>query len=249
MPSIQPIDLVVATLTFLLAGFVKGVIGLGLPTVSMGLLMLVMAPAKAASLLIVPSFVTNVWQLAAGPSFKRLAYRLWPMLAGVVVGTLAGTGLLTGSHAGQAAIALGLLLMLYALLGLTSVRFSVPPRVERWLGPLIGAVTGLVTAATGVFVIPAVPYLGALNLDKEDMIQALGLSFTVSTIALAVALAAGGAFALGDIGVSTAALAPALLGMAAGGAVRGRFSEKTFRLVFFGGLLVLGAHLASRALS
>ena len=249
MPSIQPIDLVVATLTFLLAGFVKGVIGLGLPTVSMGLLTLVMAPAKAASLLIVPSFVTNVWQLAAGPSFKRLAYRLWPMLAGVVVGTLAGTGLLTGSHAGQAAIALGLLLMLYALLGLTSVRFSVPPRVERWLGPLIGAVTGLVTAATGVFVIPAVPYLGALNLDKEDMIQALGLSFTVSTIALAVALAAGGAFALGDIGVSTAALAPALLGMAAGGAVRSRFSEKTFRLVFFGGLLVLGAHLASRALS
>ena len=107
--------------------------------------------------------------------------------------------------------------------------------------------TGLVTAATGVFVIPAVPYLGALSLDKEDMIQALGLSFTVSTIALAAALAAGGAFALGDVGASTAALAPALLGMAAGGALRGRFSEQTFRRVFFGGLLVLGAHLASRA--
>ncbi len=141
------------------------------------------------------------------------------MLAGVVLGTLAGTGLLTGSHAGQAAIALGLLLMLYALLGLTSVRFSVPPAAEWWLGPLIGVLTGLVTAATGVFVIPAVPYLGALNLDKEDMIQALGLSFTVSTIALAAALAAGGAFALGDVGASTAALAPALLGMAAGGAL------------------------------
>jgi uncharacterized membrane protein YfcA len=249
MPSIQVLPLVVATLTFLLAGFVKGVIGLGLPTVSMGLLSLVMAPAKAASLLIVPSFVTNVWQLAAGPSFRRLAYRLWPMLAGVVLGTLAGTGLLTGSHAGQAGVALGVLLMLYAVLGLTSVRFSVPPAAEGWLGPLIGALTGLVTAATGVFVIPAVPYLGALNLGKEDMIQALGLSFTVSTIALALTLAAGGAFALSDIGVSTAALAPALLGMAAGGAVRGRFSEKTFRRVFFGGLLALGAHLASRALS
>ncbi len=247
MPSIEPLPLVVATLTFLLAGFVKGVIGLGLPTVAMGLLSIVMPPAKAASLLIVPSFVTNVWQLAAGPSFRRLAYRLWPMLAGVVVGTLAGTGLLTGSHAGQAAIALGVLLIIYALLGLTSVRFSAPPAAEWWLGPLIGALTGLVTAATGVFVIPAVPYLGALSLEKEEMIQALGLSFTVSTIALAVALAAGGAFALGDVGLSTAALAPALLGMAAGGAVRGRFSEKTFRRVFFGGLLVLGAHLASRA--
>jgi uncharacterized protein len=248
MPSIEPLPLVVATLTFLLAGFVKGVIGLGLPTVAMGLLTVVMPPAKAASLLIVPSFVTNVWQLAAGPSFRRLAHRLWPMLAGVVLGTLAGTGLLTGSHAGQAAIALGLLLVLYAVLGLTSVRFAVPSRIEWWLGPLIGALTGLATAATGVFVIPAVPYLGALGLGKEDMIQALGLSFTVSTIALAAALAAGGAFDLADVGASTAALAPALLGMAAGGAVRGRFSEQTFRRVFFGGLLILGAHLASRAL-
>jgi len=62
MPSIQPFPLIVATVTFLLAGFVKGVIGLGLPTVSMGLLTLVMAPAKAASLLIVPS------RASAGPS-------------------------------------------------------------------------------------------------------------------------------------------------------------------------------------
>src|ERR1700727_3146265 len=191
--------------------------------------------------------VTNVWQLAAGASFTRLAHRLWPMLAGGVLGTLAGTGLLTGSHAGQAAVALGLLLMIYAVLGLPSVRFSVPPAAEWWLGPLIGALTGLATAATGVFAIPAVPYLGALNLDKEDMIQALGLSFTVSTIALAAALAAGGAFNFGDIGASTVALAPALLGMAAGGALRGRVSEETFQRIFFGGLLVLGAYLASRA--
>ena len=162
MPSIEPLPLVVATLSFLLAGFVKGVIGLGLPTVSMGLLSVVMPPAKAASLLIVPSFVTNVWQLAAGASFTRLAHRLWPMLAGVVLGTLAGTGLLTGSHAGQAAVALGLLLMLYAVLGLTSVRFSVSPAAEWWLGPAVGALTGLATAATGVFAIPAGPYLGAL---------------------------------------------------------------------------------------
>ena len=248
MPSIEPAPLAVATLTFLIAGFVKGVIGLGLPTVSIGLLSLVMAPAIAASRLIVPSLVTNVWQVAAGPNFRRLARRLSPMLAGIVLGTLAGTGLLTGSHAGQAAIALGLLLMLYAGLGLTSLRFSISATAERRLGPIVGLLTGLLTAATGVFAIPAVPYIGALGLGKDDLIQALGLSFTVSTIALAAALAGGGAFDLGDVGASTAALAPALLGLAAGGAMRGRFSERTFRRVFFGGLFVLGAHLASRAL-
>lgn len=247
MPSIEPIPLVVAALAFLIAGFVKGVIGLGLPTVLIGLLSLVMAPAKAASLLIVPSFVTNVWQLASGPSFGRLARRLWSMLAGIVLGALAGTGLLTGAHAGQADVALGLLLMLYAALGLTSARFSVAAAAEWWLGPVVGLMTGVVTAATGVFAIPAVPYVSALGLGKDELIQALGLSFTVSTIALAAALIGGGAFHLGDVGASTASLAPVLLGMAAGGALRGRFSEQAFRRIFFWGLLLLGARLASRA--
>jgi uncharacterized protein len=113
MPSsFEPFPLAVAALTFLLAGFVKGVIGLGLPTVAMGLLSVVMAPAQAAALLIVPSFVTNVWQLATGPRFGALARRLWPMMAGVVVGTLAGAGFMQGGHARQAAIGLGVALML-----------------------------------------------------------------------------------------------------------------------------------------
>lgn len=47
-------------LTFLLAGFVKGVVGLGLPTVAVGMLGLVMPPAQAAALLVAPSMVTNV---------------------------------------------------------------------------------------------------------------------------------------------------------------------------------------------
>ena len=64
--------------TFVLAGFVKGVIGLGLPTVAMGLLAVVMTPAQAAALLTLPSFLTNVWQ-AMGPGFLPLLRRVWPM--------------------------------------------------------------------------------------------------------------------------------------------------------------------------
>src|SRR3954453_10550110 len=129
-PVLEPLPIILSALTFLLAGFVKGVIGLGLPTVAMGLLSVVMAPAQAASLLIVPLFVTNVWQLATGPRFAALARRLWPMIAGVVLGTLAGTGFMQGSHAGQAIIGLGVALMIYALLGLTAVLFAVAPRAE-----------------------------------------------------------------------------------------------------------------------
>src|SRR5262245_4778929 len=52
---------------FALAGLVKGVIGMGLPTVSMGLLAVVMSPLEAAALLVLPSFLTNLWQMIAGP--------------------------------------------------------------------------------------------------------------------------------------------------------------------------------------
>src|SRR5436305_14619872 len=85
--------------TFLLAGVVKGVIGLGLPTVAMGMLGLAMRPVEAAALLLVPSLVTNVWQLLTGPRFGALLRRLWPMMLGVVAGTLAGSGVIAGSGA------------------------------------------------------------------------------------------------------------------------------------------------------
>ncbi|WP_142849012.1 sulfite exporter TauE/SafE family protein [Telmatospirillum sp. J64-1] len=235
-------------LVFLLAGFVKGVIGLGLPTVAVGLLGLVMIPAQAAALLVVPSLVTNLWQLIAGPGLVRLMRRLWPMMAGICFGTWAGTGMLGGANAAHATTALGLALVAYAVLGLASFRLNVPARTEGWLSPLVGAVTGWITAATGVFVIPAVPYLQALDLEKDELIQALGLSFTVSTIALALGLMYGGLLSQDMAGVSLLALLPAMAGMFLGQWLRGRVSPQAFRRWFFLGLLALGIHLAVKAL-
>ncbi|RZS85733.1 hypothetical protein EV675_1763 [Pigmentiphaga kullae] len=229
--------------TFFVAGAVKGVIGLGLPTVAMGLLGLAMAPAQAAALLVVPSMVTNVWQLAAGGRFVHLARRLWPLLAGVVAGTwltaaLAGTG-----SQPWAVRALGVALVLYAAFGLMAFQLRVPPGAERWLGALSGLATGAVTAATGVFVIPAVPYLQALGLARDELVQALGMAFTVSTLALALALARGGALGYQQMAASLVALVPAMAGMWAGQVLRHRISPAAFRRGFFTGLGLLGLYL------
>jgi len=95
--------------------------------------------------------------------------------------------------------------------------------------------------------VPAVPYLQGLALKKEDLVQALGLSFTVSTIALAIGLAKERAFAVDDLGHSLFAVAPALIGMWIGQRVRGRISADTFRRWFFVCLLGLGIQLMARA--
>jgi uncharacterized membrane protein YfcA len=229
--------------TFLLAGTVKGVIGLGLPTVAMGLLGMAMAPTQAAALLIIPSMFTNVWQLAVGGHLQSLLKRLWPMLLMVSIGTGLG-GYLLGMSSGPAMTrALGTALLLYALSGLFLPAFRVCARHERWLGPVCGLMTGIITAATGVFVIPAVPYLQALGLERNQLVQALGLSFTVSTSALALVLLFTGALGSGELGASLIALVPALLGMWLGQWLRQLISALMFKRVFFIGMGALGLHL------
>ncbi|WP_312525652.1 sulfite exporter TauE/SafE family protein [Paracoccus sp. (in: a-proteobacteria)] len=240
--------LVLILVTFFAAGAVKGVTGMGLPTVAMGVLGALLSPLHAASLLIVPSFVTNLWQLLAGPALRPVLRRFWPMMLAICAGTVPGAAWLAGGDADVARSLLGAALVIYAGYSLFARQLSVPSRMEPVLSPIIGAITGLVSGATGVFVIPAVPYLQSLGLSKDDLVQALGLSFTVSTVALALALGAHGAFSVGIIGLSLVALMPALIGMWAGQKLRNRISFVTFRRLFLGFLLLLGAEMALRPL-
>jgi uncharacterized membrane protein YfcA len=229
--------------TFILAGLIKGIIGLGLPTVAMGLLGLAMAPSQAAALLIIPATLTNLWQLAFGGHLKGLIKRLWPMLLMIFLGTGIGT-LWIGMAGGHWVVrGLGAALLLYALSGLFLTTLSVNLRHEPWLGPACGLITGVITSATGVFVIPAVPYLQALGLNRDELVQALGLSFTVSTLALAGGLLWRGALGGGELSASLLALIPAVLGMLLGQWLRQRISAVLFKRVFFIGLGALGAHL------
>lgn len=240
--------LIVIIATFFGAGIVKGVTGMGLPTVSMAILGSLLSPVTAAAILLVPSFVTNVWQLFGGRQFGSLARRLWLMMVMIVLGTVAGSFLLTAGDTHLSMAALGIALAIYAAYTLLAKPFHVSARWERRLSPVIGLVTGLVTGATGVFVIPAVPYIQSLDLDRDDLVQALGLSFTVSTIALGIGLFWHGAAPLGNVLVSSLAVIPALLGMAAGQLIRTRISPPLFRRIFLIFLLLLGLEMALRGL-
>lgn len=239
-------SLAAVTATFFAAGLVKGVTGMGLPTVAMGVLGALMSPLAAAGLLVVPSFVTNVWQLLAGPNIGSLLRRLWPMMLAIVAGTVLGSAWIASGDTGLTTTMLGIALVIYSGYTLFARQFSIAQHVEPWLSPVIGAITGVVTGGTGVFVVPAVPYLQALGLSRDDLVQALGLSFTVSTIALAVGLGLHGSFQSERLVLSALAIVPALGGMWAGQLVRNRISPSAFRRGFLIGLLLLGCEMAIR---
>ncbi len=248
-PSANPFLAVLLTAAvFVLAGTVKGVVGLGLPTLAMALLALLMPPAEAAALLVMPSLVTNVWQLrpwsALGPMLRRLA----PMQAGIFLGTLVGAWVLGAPAGAWARGALGAALVAYAIWGLLGPRFVVSPRSETHLGLPVGAITGLVTAATGVFVLPAVPYLQVLRFERDELLQAMGISFTVSTMALAAGLLLNASYPGTTLGTSSLMLLPALAGMQVGQWLRQKLSPVWFRKCLLTSLALLGIHMMARGL-
>src|SRR4029079_538912 len=125
--------LVLIAAVFLLAGFIKGTLGLGLPTVAMGLLAVTMPPAQASALVIVPAIVTNIWQTFVGGYLRDILRRLWPLMVGTVIGIWLNGGLLTGPYAPYGKVFLGVMLMVYAFLGLRRFSFKVAHRDEKWI--------------------------------------------------------------------------------------------------------------------
>jgi uncharacterized membrane protein YfcA len=240
--------LILIAAVFLLAGFVKGVIGLGLPTVSMGLLAVSMTPVQALTIVIVPAIVTNIWQTFVGPYLRDIIGRLWPLMLCTAAGIWAGAGLMTGPYAKDGTIILGVLLAIYAMIGLTKVRFSVSRRNEKWVGGIVGLITGVVAAATGVQVIPSMPFMQAIGMEKDELVQALGVFFTVATLAQAFNLTSAGLLNASTALPGGIAMIAAFTGMFIGQSVRTRMEPESFRRWFLIAMLLLGIYLTVGAL-
>jgi uncharacterized membrane protein YfcA len=233
---------------FLLAGFIKGVIGLGLPTVSMGLLAVTMSPAHALAIVIAPAIVTNIWQTFVGPYLRDIIRRLWPLMAGTVIGIWLNAGMLTGPYARYAGIVLGGLLVTYAIIGLSKFSFNVARKDEKWIGGIVGLITGAVSATTGVQVIPSMPFMQAIGMEKDELVQALGVFFTVATLALAFNLTSAGLLTAATALPGAVAMACSFAGMFIGQAVRSRMQPEAFRRWFLRAMILLGLYLAGSAI-
>ena len=241
--SMDTFSITIVMLTFLLAGGVKGVVGLGLPTVSVALLSAAFGIEAALPLLVIPSFVTNVWQGAVGGRAAALFKRFGVALTIIPVTTWIGYHYVFAEAPQSMDRVLGLALLVYAGLGLRAVRLSMPARAEPVLTPMVGFVNGLITGVTGTFVIPIVMYLEALGLDRDELVQMMGITFSVSTAALAVVLLMHGAYRVDAGLVSAAAVVPAIAGMMLGARLRAHLTPPTFRKWLLVGLGVIGLKL------
>jgi uncharacterized membrane protein YfcA len=243
-----PETLVVVTATFLIAGFVKGVTGLGLPTVALALLTATLGLKEAMVLMLVPSFVTNVWQGAMGGSFVSIVRRFWTLLAAGCIGTWFAAGVLARADTTLLSVVLGTVLCVYSTISLTTPQVPPPGRWEWGLSPAVGVMSGVLTGLTGTFVIPAVLYFQAIGLPRNMLVQTMGVWFATATLALTVSLGGHNLLPAGLGTLSGVALVPAIIGMMLGQRIRRSMHEGQFRHVLFGTLLILGVYIVARAI-
>ena len=232
--------IILVVMVFLLAGFIKGVIGFGLPTISVSLLTVVLGLEAAMVIMLLPSLLTNVWQGGMGGHLRYLVRRLWPILIPGVVFTWVTSTALTIGPLPIFVVLLGVAILIYSGSSLVGLKVPDPGERERWLSPVIGSVSGAIGGVTGIFVMPAVDYLRALGLTRGQLIQAMGIWFTMATLGLGGALGHHGLLT-GSLGLlSGVGIVPAFVGMMIGQRLRTRLSPEVFRVVLLSGLCVLG---------
>ena len=229
--------------SLIVAGLLKGTIGVGMPVVALPLLSLFIDIKSATMLLSMPLIFTNLPQALEGGKTGRSLAQLQPVFLGMIPGLFLGVQILLVLDANIAKIAAGLVLMGVGCITLLAPKFQLQPRLVLPAGIAFGfsgGILGGLAAMAGplVFIFLLAKGLRGCAFTKEA-----SLYLVVSSALLAVFLTASGQFSWLDVAVSTAAMAPVVLGMHVGQRIRDRIAPETFQRLVLIAVIASGADL------
>ena len=216
--------------TYFFASSIKGITGLGFSTICLPFMVLTVGLKAALPLLIIPSLASNLIVMRQAGYFRTTLFRFWHMLIATALGVCLGLMLLDSVNNKLAGAILGLVLILWCTFSYVAPNLKLPLEKERPTGIISGIATGIINGLTGSQVIPCVPYLMALNLDRNVFIQATNISFTLSSLIMAIGLIHLELFTLDAIKLSIIGLVLVLFGLQLGTKIRSRLSSANFRL-------------------
>ena len=241
-------DIVVTgAIAFLLAGFVKGVLGFGFPIIALVVLTLTIGLLDALAIIIVPTLATNAWQALSGIHLRAVVKRMWLYFLVAALGVLATSQYLTSVNVNWLTGLLGAVLVFFALSRLLDIHITVPRNKEPVLSVILGAFNGVLTGLTGSFMVPSVLYMQALGFSKDMLVQAMGLFFAISTLMLTFSLGSNDLISAEEARMSALALIPSFIGVYFGRWTRDIIDEDSFQKIFLIAVLALGTYLVWRS--
>ena len=246
--DLSPFQISAVFATYLFAALAKGVTGLGFSTTCLPILALLVGLKDALPLIIIPSVCSNLVVMRQAGRFRETVIRFWPMLLALLPGLFVGLWTLSVIDGVQAGAVLGTMLLLWCAFSFAKPELHVAARWERPLAPISGLLTGIINGTTGSQVMPAVPFLMMLGLDRNLFIQAVNCSFTLSSLVMAIGLGQLGLFSCGDALISAFGVFFVFIGLNVGAAVRRRLSDVLFRNAVLAMLSLMGLSLIAPVL-
>ncbi len=234
--------------SLIVAGLLKGIIGVGMPVVALPLLSLFIDIKSAAMLLSMPLIFSNLPQALEGGKTGRSLMRLMPVILGMIPGLFLGVRILLELDANAAKIIAGVVLIGVGAVTLLAPKLRLPPRLVLPGGitfGFLGGILGGIAAMPGPLVFI---FLLAKGLHGQAFTKEASLYLVVSAGLLAILLTASRQFSWLDVAVSTAAMSPVWLGTYVGQQMRDKISPETFRKLVLIAVIAAGAELLRHGL-
>ena len=229
--------LLVALFSALLAGTVSGLTGFGLALISVPLLLFVYDPKTVVVITAVLSVIINlavVWDSWRDADRRVVIALIPPALVGVV----AGAEILRTVDPDYIRLGVGIVVVFAALLLLRDVRL--PGAETRWGTVLAGSTSGALSTSTGLAGPPIVLLFASRGFPKHAFRGSSALYFLTMSLVGLVVLYFRGIFDGDHVPLALALIPAAFLGKAIGTAMLKRISERTFRVVTLGIVILTG---------
>lgn len=246
MPDV--LTILIVCITLFLAGGVKGIVGLGLPTISLALFAMMFDLVTAIVLILIPSLVTNIWQAFSGRNGRSILKRIYPFIIMSLLTIWLGAYTLSTIDVYLLSLLLGCLLIIYALISLLGIHFTIPEQHSGWTGTGLGIINGALTGMVGVYIIPSIMYFQAIGMRRDELLQAMGILFSLSSISMLLAYRYQALLNTPHVMLSLFGVLPALMGMYFGQRIRQHIPEATFKKLLFITLLFLGVFIVIKTL-
>ncbi len=233
---------------YIVASSIKGLTGIGFSTSCLPIMALRLDLKVAIPLVIVPSIVSNVVVMVQAGHFREAVKRFWPLYVSSIPGLLIGLTILIAINIDAAKAILGLVLITYAFWALSNKSFSLSGEWERKLKIPAGFCTGFVNGLTGSQVMPALPYFLSLNLNKSAFVQAINISFTLSSLIMLFGMNRLGYLSPNTFLIAVLGLIPVLMTVYLAGKLQHRLTGALYRRLVLIFLLIMGLILLARVL-
>ncbi len=239
--------LLLALLVFLLAGIVKGVLGIGLPTISISMLAQFVDPRVAIAFLLLPALITNVWQIYRGGQIKRSALKLWPFVSVMAVVLFISSLFAARANTKILVLGIGIMVVLWTVTSLMKSPPRIPAHFDRPAQFVLGTVAGVMGGLTAIWSPPMVVYLLSIKCDKEDFVRFTGFMIICGTVPLTIGYLLNGLMDKKLAIASLMMIVPTLLGFSIGEYLRrylgGRQFQRAVLVLFF----LMGLNLIRRS--